>query len=225
MLCGLFGVAINQMLFIKGLTMTTAIHASLLMLCSPILITLLALWILKERITFLKIAGLVLGIIGSVLLITGRQSTSQPKDYLRGDILIVLNGISYAFYFILVRPLMDRYTPLQVIRWVFTFGFIMMLPVGWIQIGEIQWQQFNFTYSGVLLFVVLAGTFLAYVFNAYGIRVLGPGVTSAYIYIQLVFAVAIAVLFFNEQLTWSKILAGLMILGGVFLVSFKKPSR
>ncbi|MFI5130799.1 MAG: DMT family transporter [Chitinophagales bacterium] len=221
-LCGLLGVAINQMLFIKGLTMSTAIHASLLMLCSPILITLLALWILRERITVLKIAGLMLGIAGSVLLIAGKQSSSQPKDYLTGDILIVLNGISYAFYFVLVKPLMEKYTPLQVVRWVFTFGFIMMLPVGWMQFGEIQWQQFNYTSAAVLIFVVVAGTFLAYVFNAYGIRVLGPGTTSAYIYIQLVFAVAIAVLFFNEQLTILKICAGLMILGGVFLVSLRK---
>jgi drug/metabolite transporter (DMT)-like permease len=224
-LCGLLGVAINQMLFIKGLTLTTAIHASLLMLCSPILITLLALWILKERITVIKITGLILGVAGSVLLIAGKQSSGQPKDYLTGDMFIVLNGISYAFYFVLVKPLMERYTPLQVIRWVFTFGFVMMLPVGWLQFGEIQWQQFNFTYSGVLLFIVLAGTFLAYVFNAYGIRVLGPGITSAYIYVQLVFAVAIAVLFFDEQLTLSKAVAGLMILGGVFLVSFSKQLR
>ncbi|MDP4263533.1 MAG: DMT family transporter [Bacteroidota bacterium] len=222
-LCGLFGVAINQMLFIKGLTMTTAIHASLLMLCSPILITLLAFWMLKERITIVNITGLAIGITGSVLLITGRQSASQPKDYLTGDVFILLNGISYAFYFVLVRPLMERYTPLQVIRWVFTFGFIMMLPVGWLQFGEIQWQQFTLTQTGVLLFVILAGTFLAYLFNAYGIRILGPGVTSAYIYIQLVFAVTIAVLFFDEQLTLPKIFAGTMILGGVYLVSLKKP--
>jgi len=224
MLCGLLGVAVNQMLFIKGLTMTTAIHASLLMLCSPILITLLALWILSERITILKIAGLVLGVIGSVLLIAGKQSVNQPKDYLAGDIFIVLNGISYAFYFVLVRPLMERYTPLQVVRWVFTFGFLMMLPVGWAQFGDIKWEQFNLSYTGMLLFVVLAGTFLAYVFNAYGIRILGPGITSAYIYVQLVFAVAIAVLFFNEQLTWQKVFAGMMILLGVFLVSQKKRS-
>jgi drug/metabolite transporter (DMT)-like permease len=221
-LCGLLGVTINQMLFIKGLTMTTAIHASLLMLCSPILITLLALWILNERLTILKMAGLVLGIAGSVLLITGRQGASQPKDYLLGDIFIVLNGISYAFYFILVKPLMERYTPLQVVRWVFTFGFIMMLPVGWIQFGEIKWHQFDLAAQSTLFFIVFAGTFLAYVFNAYGIRVLGPGVTSAYIYVQLVFAVAIAVLFFHEQLTWQKAFAGMLILLGVFLVSRKK---
>ncbi|MBL7738314.1 MAG: EamA family transporter [Chitinophagaceae bacterium] len=221
-LCGLLGVAVNQMLFIKGLTMTTAIHASLLMLCSPILITILAFWILKERVTILKILGLTLGVMGSVWLITGKQAAGQPKDYLLGDIFIVLNGISYAFYFILVKPLMERYTSLQVVRWVFTFGFIMMLPIGWVQFGEIQWAGFNPRYAAVLAFVIIAGTFLAYVFNAYGIRILGPGITSAYIYIQLVFAVAIAVLFFNEQLTLQKIIAGIMILGGVYLVSMKK---
>jgi drug/metabolite transporter (DMT)-like permease len=224
-LCGLFGIAINQMLFIKGLTMTTAIHASLLTLCTPILITVLGFWILKERINILKIAGLLLGVIGSVWLIAGKQNTGQPKDYLLGDIFIILNGISYAIYFILVRPLMEKYTPLQVTRWVFTFGFLLMLPVGWMQFSEINWSLLTYTHTGVLFFVVIAGTFLAYVFNVYGIRVLGPGVTSAYIYIQLVFAVAIAVLFFNEQLTFQKILAGCMILAGVFLVSRKKIER
>jgi drug/metabolite transporter (DMT)-like permease len=221
-LCALLGVVINQTFFIKGLTMTTAIHASLLMLCSPILITLLAAWVLKEKFTMVNLAGLALGVTGSILLIAGRQNINQPKDYLRGDILIILNGISYAFYFVLVRPLMDKYTPLQVIRWVFTFGFIMMLPIGWLQFGKILWEQFNATSIGVLIFIILAGTFLAYLFNAYGIGVLGPGVTSAYIYVQLVFAVAIAVLFFNEQLNFQKIIAGIMILAGVFLVTLKK---
>lgn len=221
-LCSALGVTINQMLFIKGLTMTSAIHASLLMLCSPILITLLAFWILKERITLINITGLFLGITGSAWLIIGRQSAGQPEDYLKGDIFIILNAISYAFYFVLVRPLMERYTAIEVIRWVFTFGFIMMLPIGWSQFGEIKWQQFKPDSTMILLFVILAGTFLAYVFNAYGIRVLGPGITSAYIYIQLIFAVAIAVLFFSEQLTLQKTFAGLMILGGVYLVSKKK---
>ena len=101
----------------------------------------------------------------------------------------------------------------------------MMLPVGWMQFGQIQWQQFSGGDTGVLIFVILAGTFLAYTFNAYGIRVLGPGVTSAYIYIQLVFAVVIAVLFFNEPLMLTKFLAGLMILSGVYIVSLKKRSR
>jgi drug/metabolite transporter (DMT)-like permease len=223
-LCGVFGVAINQMLFIKGLTLTSAIHASLLMLCSPILITLLAVWILKERITIINVIGLVLGISGSVFLITAKQSNGQPTDYLLGDVLIILNAISYAFYFILVKPLMAKYTPLQVVRWAFTFGFLLMLPLGWMQVGEIRWETFSTESMSILIFVIVAGTFLAYVFNAYGIRVLGPGITGSYIYIQLIFAISIAAIFFHERLTLNKIIAGILILGGVYLVSRKKKS-
>jgi drug/metabolite transporter (DMT)-like permease len=146
--CGLLGVCLNQTLFIKGLTMTTAIHASLLMLCSPILITLLALWMLNERLTLLKIGGLLLGVAGSVLLIAGKQNTSQPKDYLLGDICIVLNGISYAFYFVLVKPLMERYTPLQVVRcgiyiWIYYDVAGWMDAVWTNSMAAIQWWRYR----------------------------------------------------------------------------------
>jgi drug/metabolite transporter (DMT)-like permease len=221
-LCGLFGVVLNQTLFIKGLTMTSAIHASLLTLLTPILINVFAFWILKEKATFLKAAGLFLGISGSVMLIVSKQNVGQPKDYLIGDILVILNAISYTIYFILVKPLMEKYSPLQVIRGTFTFGFIMMLPIGWAQFGEIQWEQLIAFKFWTLFFVVFAGTFLAYVFNVYGIRVLGTGVTGAYIYIQIVLAGLIAIIFFNEQLTFQKIIASLLIFTGVFLVSYKR---
>jgi len=221
MLCGLFGVAINQMLFIKGLTLTSAVHASLLSLVTPILITVLAFWILKESLTFNKVAGLVFGIGGSVFLITGKESSSIGEDYIIGDLLIILNAISYALYFILVKPLMAKYTPLQVVRWVFTFGFVMMVPFGWTQLGEIEWNQLTGNHMASLGFVVLAGTFLAYVFNAFGIQVLGTSVTGSYIYAQPVFAVLIAVLFFGEQFTLQKLMAGLLIIAGVFMVGRK----
>jgi drug/metabolite transporter (DMT)-like permease len=98
----------------------------------------------------------------------------------------------------------------------------MAIPIGWTQLHQIHWSQFEGTDFSRLLFIILAGTFMAYTFNAYGIRVLGSSVTSAYIYIQLVFAVSIAVIFFGEHLTWQKVIAGIMILAGVYLVGMKK---
>ena len=127
-LCGLTGVAVNQMLFIKGLTMTSTIHASLLMLCTPLLITLFAFWVLKEKVTLMKAAGLALGIGGSILLILTKENAPKIESNWLGDLLIVANAISYAIYFILVKPLMKEYTAIHVIRWVFTFGLLMILP-------------------------------------------------------------------------------------------------
>ncbi len=221
MLCGLTGVAINQMLFIKGLTMTSTIHASLLMLSTPLLITLFAFWILKEKITIAKVAGISLGIAGALLLIMSKEKNGTAS--LHGDLLIIINAIAYTLYFILVKPLMNEYPPLHVIRWVFTFGFIMILPVGWGQFSSIHWPSFGWTHFLSLSSIVICGTFLAYLFNVYGLRQLGAGVTGSYIYTQPVFAAIIATLFLHEAFTTEKIIAGLMIFTGVFLVSRKAP--
>lgn len=222
LLCGLTGVAINQMFFIKGLTLTSTIHAALLILVTPLLISILAVWILKEALTLFKVAGLFLGIGGSVLLILQKESSSNAPNYLLGDLLIIINAISYTVYFILVKPLMAQYSPLQVIRWVFTFGFFMILPFGWGELSVVEWPQFATSHWLALAGVVITGTFLAYVFNAYGIQHLGAGVTGAYIYTQPVFAVVIATVFLTETLTLPKLLAGLLIFTGVYLVSFSK---
>ncbi|MBC7868126.1 MAG: DMT family transporter, partial [Gloeobacteraceae cyanobacterium ES-bin-316] len=98
MLCAVAGVAINQLLFVKGLSLTYSIHASLLMLTTPILITIFAAWILKEKLNGLKIAGLVLGIAGAVVLVTAKENSGNAVNALWGDMLIILNAISYTIY-------------------------------------------------------------------------------------------------------------------------------
>jgi len=224
-LCGLTGVAVNQMFFIKGLTMTSSIHASLLMLTTPLLITFFALWVLKESMTFTKGVGLLLGICGAVLLIATKETSSNAPNYLWGDLLILINAVSYSLYFILVKPLMKCYTPLQVMRWIFTIGFFMILPFGWNETIQINFAFFEYKHIIALAFIILLGTFLAYYFNAYGLQHLGAGVTGSYIYTQPVFAAIIASFFFDETLTWQKLFAACFIFSGVYLVSFKKPVK
>ena len=169
------------------------------------------------------IIGLVTGIAGAILLITSKESTGTGDNIILGDILIALNAISYTFYFILVKPLMQVYPPLHVVRWVFTFGFLMILPFCWNQFSEIEWSAFNFSHVAALSFIVVCGTFLAYAFNVFGIRHLGAGITGAYIYTQPVFAAIIAIAFLHEEFTVEKMIAGILIFGGVFMVSKKAP--
>ena len=223
-LCGLTGIAINQMFFIKGLTFTSAIHASLLILLTPILISVFAFTVLKEKVSLIKALGLTLGVGGAVLLILSKEQSVSATNYLLGDILIIINAISYTVYFIIVKPLMAEYPPLHVVRWVFTFGFLIILPFGWSEFLLIQWEKLEWTHWLAVLFIVVPGTFLAYFFNMYGIQHLGAGITGSYIYTQPVFAAIIAVIFFHEQLTPAKLLAAIMIFLGVFMVSFKRSS-
>ncbi|ANE51357.1 DMT family transporter [Flavisolibacter tropicus] len=222
LLCGFMGIAINQTLFIKGLTLTSTVHASLLTLTTPLLITILAFWVLKESLTLFKAVGLALGIGGSALLILSKESSSHATNYLLGDILIVINAISYALYFILVKPLMQHYTPLHVIRWVFTFGFMMVLPIGLSDVMAVDFNAFEPVHFLSLAGIVLTGTFLAYFFTTYGIQHLGASITGSYIYTQPVFAVLIATFVLHEGLSWQKLAAAVLIFSGVFLVNYRK---
>ena len=218
--CALTGVVINQMLFVKGLTITSTLHAALLMLTTPLLIGVLALWWLKEKFTMQKAVGLLFGIGGALLLILSRDARGIAS--IQGDLLILINAISYAIYFIMVKPLTSRYSPLHVIRWVFTFGFIMIVPFSWQDAVEANWQSAAVSQWLALGSVVLCGTFLTYSFNSYSLKHLGAATTGSYIYTQPLFAALIAALFLQEGFSIEKVIAGVLIFGGVFLGSRNK---
>jgi drug/metabolite transporter (DMT)-like permease len=218
-LCALTGVAINQLLFIKGLSLTSSIHASLLILITPLLITLLAAALLKEAITGLKVLGLLLGIGGALVLILSRQHGGSGSNVVLGDILVIINAISYTVYFILVKPLMAAYNAVHVIRWVFTLGLPMVIPFGWAELGDVQWASFSSLEFTCLSLIVCCGTFLAYLFNVFGIKILGASVAGSYIYSQPVLAAAIAMLFLHEPLEAYKIGAAALIFTGVYLTT------
>ena len=223
LLCSITGVVINQMLFIKGLTLTLSIHASLLILVTPIFIIFIAAWLGHEAINIFKLLGLILGISGSIILVLQKESTGNGNNILLGNILIILNAISYAFYFVLVKPLMKEYHPFEVIRWIFTIGFVFMLIFGWNEFVSIPWNNFTVADYLVLSTIVFLATFLAYLFNLYGITHLGASITGAYIYTQPIFAGLMAVFVMHEQLTMQKIIAATLIVCGVLLVN--KPSK
>jgi drug/metabolite transporter (DMT)-like permease len=224
LLCALTGVAINQLLFIKGLSLTYSIHASLLMLTTPILITFIAAWVLKEKINNYKLMGLGLGIMGAMVLILAKEKIGNPNDVVLGDLLILINAISYTLYFVLVKPLMKEYNPVMVLRIIFSIGFFMILPFCWNEFTAIPWQSYNEKEFAVLSLIVLGGTFCAYLFNIYGIKILGASVAGAYIYLQPFFAAAIAISFLGEALAIYKLLAGALIFMGVYFANKKSKN-
>ena len=221
-ICALTGIAINQMLFLKGLSLTYSIHAVLLILSAPIFITVFAAIFLKERISPIQIVGLGLGVCGAVILISMGKNSGTGDNVILGDTLILINALSYTIYFIMVKPLMLKYNPIQVTRMIFTIGFFGVLPFGWNEFTAINWTDFGWMEYGCLGLIVLGGTFLAYLFNLYGIKILGASITGAYIYLQPIFAAIIAMIFLNESLEWYKVIAGAFIFTGVYLSNKKR---
>ena len=218
-LCAVTGVAINQLAFIKGLSLTYSIHASLLLLVTPILITFIAAWVLKERLTNNKLIGLALGIAGAMVLILAKDRSGNPGNVFLGDLLIIVNAVFYTFYFVLVKPLMLSYNPVVVLRNVFTVGFFIILPFCFTEFAQINWQSYGPKEFVNLALIAIPGTFCAYLFNIYGIKNLGASVAGNYIYTQPLFAAALAIGFLGEDLSAYKIIAGLLIFAGVYLAN------
>lgn len=224
-LLALFGVAINQLLFLKGLSLTTPINASIIMVSNPIIVLLIAAMVLKEKIAVSKIAGIAFGIAGALLLLMFNKTFSFGSETITGDIMILINSMSWAIYIILVKPLMKKYNTFTIVKWVFLFGFLYVLPFGYGEFKQIDWVAMPSAVWRDILFVVLASTFFAYILNTYALRALNPSVVSIYIYLQPFLATLIAVFYYhNDELDMRKVFSGLLIIIGVYLVSqpFKK---
>ena len=225
LMCGLFGVAINQMLFFEGLNLTTPINASVIMVTNPILVLVISAFLIAEKITIRKLIGIFLGAIGAISLFTegGNLSLLNSSQSL-GNLLVLINACSYGVYLVIVKPLMAKYQAMTVISWVFLFGLIFVIPFGYEQFSQIEWNSMpnNIIYS--ILFVVVGTTFLAYLFNIIGLRTLNPTTVSSYIYLQPILASIIAISFKSDQLDWNKIISSLIIFTGVYLVSLEKKN-
>ncbi|HYV94825.1 MAG TPA: DMT family transporter [Chitinophagales bacterium] len=220
-LCGLFGVAINQLLFFKGLSITTPINAALMMTLTPILVLILSGIFHDEKITWLKILGVISGAVGAVLVILSGEEITLHSGQTLGDIFILLNATSYAVYLVIVKPLMNKYHPVTVISWVFLFGWIFVMPVGWKEFHSIQWNAFPAHIWTELSFIVIFTTFFAYLLNMLALRNATPSVVGIYIYMQPALATAIALLLSRDEYPLMKIVATILIFLGVYLVSAK----
>ncbi|MCB0820153.1 MAG: DMT family transporter, partial [Bacteroidetes bacterium] len=224
LLCGLSGVAINQLCFFKGLSMTTPIEAAIILTANPLLVVVAAALIAKEKITFYKIAGIALGMTGAVILILQRPSIVPVGYDFLGNILILINAASYAVYLVLVRPLMKKYNLGTVMFYVFAIGFVFVIPAGYREASQVNWTSIPaFGFAG-LAFIIVGTTFLAYLLNAYGLTQVNASVVSSYIYLQPFLAAIIAIAWGKDEIDFSKILSAILVFTGVYLISFKKPA-
>ncbi|OFZ48133.1 MAG: hypothetical protein A3D92_04385 [Bacteroidetes bacterium RIFCSPHIGHO2_02_FULL_44_7] len=226
-LCGLFGVAINQLFFFHGLSLTSSINSGIIMTINPILVVILSYFVLKEAFTWRRSLGILIGASGAVLL-TLTAGTGKG-DSLLGDLFIFINASSYAVYLVLVKPLMKKYAPLTVITWVFTFGlsYVMLYPPTLMELSTTDFQAIPMEKVGVIVFVIVGVTFLTYMLTVYGLKYVSASVSSSYIYLQPVLVMLFAWIFssigladdYTNTITWVKMGYMLMIFIGVYLTT------
>jgi drug/metabolite transporter (DMT)-like permease len=217
-----FGVALNMLTFFKGLSFTSPISAAVIMVTTPIIVLILSAIIMKEKIISRKIIGLLLGLIGTGFLIVYGKSIGNATNASLGNFLVFINAVSYAFYLIIVKRLMDKYNAFTFVKWIYTFGLLMVIPFGWNEYQEIQWQTLPSIILWEIGFVVVFTTFFTYLFNLVSMRELKPTTVAVFIYLQPLFATLFAISLGKDELSWVKIVSAVLIFVGVYLVIMKK---
>jgi drug/metabolite transporter (DMT)-like permease len=216
--CGVTGIAINQLCFFGGLNLTAPINAALLMVISPVAVLLFSALLLKENVGWRKVSGIMMACLGALLLISHSSSESTTGN-IYGDLLIILNAVSFGMYLVLVKPLMQKYQAVTIVSRIFAVGAVIVVPFGWRQLLTPDYASFPVPIWLAILFMVLAVTILAYLLNTWALRYANPSLVGAYIYLQPVLAILIAIGFGKDVFTLQKGLYALLIFAGVYLVS------
>lgn len=217
-----FGVAFNMLTFFKGLSLTSPISASVLMVTTPIIVLILSAIILKERMLKRKVFGIILGLVGTAFLILYGKSVGSASNANLGNLLVFANAISYGFYLIVVKKLMQKYNAFTFVKWIYLFGFLMVLPFGYNEVQAIEFTAFPIDVVWKVGFVVFFSTFLTYLLNLLSMKELKPTTVAVFIYLQPVFATIFAIGLGKDELNLVKIGAAILIFLGVFLVTQKK---
>lgn len=217
---GLFGVALNQLFFFKGLSLTTPINASIIMTINPVVVVVGAYFVGNENLSIKKIIGLVFGLTGAYLLIT-KDGASFDNDYFLGNLFVFLNACFYAAYLIIVKKLMLKYHSLTVIKWVFLFGGLIAVPVGFPELLKVDWVNLPKVAWLSIIYVVIGVTFFAYLLNAWALKFVNSSVVGVYIYLQPVLATTVAILLKSDTFEFNYLIYASLIMVSVYLVSMR----
>ncbi len=224
-LCAVFGIAINQIMFFEGLNLSTPINASIIMVSIPILVLVFSHFMIGDRMSTNKVIGVSLGALGAAWLILHGSNFSFTSGTFVGNLFLLINASSYAIFLVLVKPLMAKYSPLTIMKWIFTFGLVLVFPFSIQLTLEADFSQIPFKIWMSVTYVILFTTVLAYFLNNFSLKKISPTMNSSYAYLQPFLATLVAISLGKDNLTWTEVIAALLIFTGVYFVSRKSGSR
>lgn len=217
--CSFFGVVFNQILFLAGLNLTTPINSSIILSINPVAAFVFAAIILKEKISMIRGAGLAVGLSGILLLILHEGRPDFGSSTFLGNFYTLINTLSWAFFTVIIKRMLEKYSPVTVMKWTFLFGMIANIPAGYTEWSTTDWSSVTANAWLAIGFVVVFATYLGYLLLTFGLRRLSPTIVSSYTYMQPVIAAIIASMIGQDSLNLIKILSAILIFSGVFLVS------
>ncbi len=220
------GFFLTQLTFLKAIPDITPMHCSIISSLTPIYTMFIAALVLKEPITLKKGGGVLLSLCGILFLIfNNSQGGAVAESKLQGILLMFLNGLSFALYLGIFRPVILKYSVITFMKWIFLFSIAMSLPFSCREVFSFNWIQMPQMQILELGFLILFATFVSYFLIPLGQKKIRPTLVSMYSYVQPIIATVISICIGMDAITWQKILASVMVFAGVYIVSRSKAAK
>ena len=221
---GLLGVCLNQVLFIVGLQYTTATNAAILMSSIPVFAVAVAAVLRTESIGKRRVAGITLAVAGALVVLGPGQLSGQNAAFL-GNLLILINCLSYAVFLVLQRPILERLPWRTTIAWSFLFGGLAVLAVAAGDLRELDLATLDADVWAGLAYIVIFPTVLSYSINTWAVKRCSASLAATYTTAQPLFAAALAGWFLGESLGWREGIGLALIASGLYWVSRRPGVR
>ena len=222
--CSFLGMVINMLAFFKGLELSTPVNSSVIITISPIIVFIFSAILLKEKIKLIRSAGILFGFVGALILVlyTAKTGLNAPNIPL-GNILFIVNSFAYGLYLVLVKPLIEKYNVINLLKWLFLLAIFMNFPVTIGEFSIVDWTNLPIKEAVLpMVFVVVGTTFCTYLFNAYALRTLSPSTVSSFIYLQPIVGIIYAVSTKSDSLSLVSVIGMILIFIGIYLVTKKQ---
>jgi len=217
-LFSVFGVILNQLLFFKGLSLTTAVNTSLLAVMIPVFAFAISAFIGNDKFSWRKIFGIVLAACGVIYLIDPTKASFSSATT-QGDILIILNSLSYGIYIAISKKRISKYGALKSLAWMFIFASIVNVPIGIFSLSSVDLANVSASAWTAVVAIIIFPTILAYFWNAWALARVEPSIVAVYVYLQPLIGTALALFLLKEEWNYRMFPAMILIFIGVFLVT------
>tara|TARA_B100000575_G_C23012554_1_gene583234 strand:- start:127 stop:1023 length:897 start_codon:yes stop_codon:yes gene_type:complete len=225
-MCAFFGMGLNMITALNGLYNSTPINSAIITTLAPIFIFIISVVLLNEKVTKIKYLGVFVGFIGTLtLILMNEKSIANAPNINLGNFYLFINSISYALYFVLVKPLTKKYNMITIMKWLFLVSIFINMPFGLIEFSEINWVKISGVSFLKIFYVVICTTFLVYLLNLYALKNLKASTVGMFIYLQPVIGILFAIYRGADKLTLADVSSVLLVFTGVYLVSKKTTSK
>ena len=223
----LLGFFLTQMTFLIAIPDITPMDCSIVSSLSPIYTMFIAAYALKEPITLRKAGGVAISFLGVIYLIMNSVTSTggTEETSLTGILLMIANSLCFSLYLGLFKPVISKYSVITFMKWIFLFASAFSLPLAGRELVTFDYSLLSGMYLSELAFLIVCSTFITYFLIPLGQKRIRPTLVSMYSYVQPIIAIAISIWVGMDSLSWQKVLAGIMVFGGVVLVNYSRSAK